>query len=243
MAGQFDQSIRILQSANILAPDYVPAYKALAEVYELKALTDEAKTTWQKIVALGPTIGPAYEEANNHLQEMARKEAASKLPELKSLTKPSLPGTSPGKAELPRQLRIGELTKVPHPEDQSVDERYEVKFQIRAQTGEKFVASEEVKIEVKFYDRLDTGEIVETNAETTEEFKVPGVWESFDRKPFTAQYKAAKGLRKKETDETGKKRRSYGYIVRVFYRGKLHDEKSDPDKLLTLLAQAGSTPP
>jgi len=236
MAGQFDQAIRILQSANILAPDYVPAYRALAEVYEVRGLTDAAKATWQKIVSFGPGAGPVYEEANRRLQEFARKEASSKLPELKPLPKPGTPASTAPKAELPRQLRIIEATKTPYPQDQSVDEFYEVKFAIRAQTGEKFVATEEVEIEVKFYDRLDTGEIVETNAETTREFPPPSVWESFDRKTFTAQYRAAKGLRKKEAEETGKKRRSYGYIVRVSYRGKLQDERSEPDKLLALLA-------
>jgi tetratricopeptide (TPR) repeat protein len=238
MAGQFDQAIKILQSANILAPDFVPAYKALAEVCEMRGLTDEAKATWQKIVSFGPGIGPAYEEANRHLQELARKEASSKLPELKPLPAKPVPAAVPTvpKAELPRQLRIVELTKVPHPEDTSVDERYEVKFAIRAQTGEKFVATEEVQIEVKFYDQLDTREVVETNAETTEKFSMPTVWESFDRKTFTATYRAAKGLRKKETEETGKKRRSYGFIVRVMYRGKLQDERSEPDKLLGLMA-------
>jgi tetratricopeptide (TPR) repeat protein len=237
MGGQFDEAIRILQRATSLAPDHLPAYKALAETYELKGLTDEAKAIWQKIVGFGPGAGAVYQEANERLQEMARKEAASKLPEIKPPQKPSLPTAPAAKAELPRQLRITELTKTPYPQDTSVDERYEVRFQVRAQTGEKFVAVEEVQIEVRFYDRLDTGEVVETNAETTREFRLPSVWESFDRKPFTAQYRAAKGLRKKETEETGKKRRSYGYIVRVYYRGKLQDERSDPDKLLTLLAE------
>lgn len=239
MMGQFDDAIRVLQGALVLVPNYAPAYKAMAEIYEMRGLNDEARATWQKIVAIGPSAGAAYAEASQHLQEMARKEASSKLPEVRPLVKPSL-APAVAKVEHPRNLRIVETTKVLHPEDTSVDERYEVKFLIRAQTGEKFVATEEVKLEVKFYDRLDTGEIVETNAETTEDIKAPTVWESFDRKPFTVQYRAAKGLRKKETEETGKKRRSYGYIVRVSYRGKLQDERSEPDKLLSLLAPQAS---
>jgi hypothetical protein len=206
-------------------------------VYELKGMKEEARATWQKILSMGSTGGREHEEATERLAQMARREAEAKLPEMKPVAKPPQPtpppGYSPVKTDLPRQLRIVELQKVDAAPDPNVDEYYSIRFMVRAQTGEKFVATEEVDIEVKFYDRFDSGEVVESNAETTKEIRAPSVWESFDRKPFTATYTAAKGLRKKESEETGKKRRSYGYIVRVFYRGKLQDEKSDPEKLVT----------
>lgn len=247
MMGQFDQAIRILQGATVLAPEHVAAYSMLAEVYELKGMKEAAIATWQKIVAMGPSAGKAFEEATARLAEMARREAASKLPEMKPVPKPpqptGIPGVTPVKVDLPRQLRIVELHKIDPGPDPNVDERFSARFLVRAQTGEKFVATEDVKIEVKFYDRLETGEVIETNAETTKSITIPTLWESFDRKTFTAQYTAAKGLRKKETEDTGKKRRSYGYIVRVFYRGKLQDEKSDPEKLVTFFPHVAAEQP
>ena len=240
MLGEFDEATRILQGAIILVPDSVPAQVALAELYEVRGLTEMARATWQTIVAMGPGIGAAYEEANRHIEEMARKEAARNLPELKPLQKPTL-ASEPSKQELPRQLRIVDMQKVDQSGDPNVDERWLVRFSVRASTGEKFAATQEVQIQARFYDRFDTGEVVETNAQTTRELEIPAVWESFDRKTFTAQYVAAKGLRKKEVEETGKRRRSYGYIVRVFYRGKLQDEKSSPEKLVAFFPYQAQT--
>lgn len=244
MMGQFDEAARILQGAIILVQDYVPAHVALAELYEVRGMAEMARSAWQKIVAMGPGIGPAYEEANRHIEEMARKDAAKHLPELKPLQKPTL-ASETTKEDLPRKLRIVDMQKVDQTNDPNVDERYTVRFSVRASTGERFVATQEVEIQVRFYDRFDTGEVVETNAQTTRDFEMPPVWESFDRKVFTAQYVAVKGLRKKELEETGKRRRSYGYIVRVFYRGKLQDEKSSPEKLVAFFpyqAQASNIP-
>ena len=121
----------------------------------------------------------------------------------------------------------------------------------RGRRGETFVVAKiglasktdvekgDVEIRISFYDLTPDNEIVPTDAQVTYQWLTP----IRDWSDPTPKYLAATYLQWPMRHAFFERLRYGGVVVRVYDRGKLQDERSEPEKLLTMLRSSAAEEP
>jgi len=214
---------REFERARILSPDFYPAYAEEAQLYEKQGQLEEAGKLWEEVLKRCPT-GPWFELASRERHRLTR-EAARRTAPLPRSRKPA----EPPPPELPRQIRI---LGVQLQEAGAVGDFRDVRLlniQLKSRLGHPLRDASAVTVKVRFYDRDPaSGSIVPSRALVPQkEIPLHGVWKVGEIRSISAAYLAPAA----EKDGTAPLE-FYGYLVQVYYRQELQDQRAEPESLL-----------
>jgi len=224
------QADNILERAQMLAPDFVPAWRERAQLYEKRGMLREAGEQWQQVMTLsaGTTL---YKEAADERQRVAQMEARQK-----TVSAPLRAREESSAHRLGKRIRITSVDRERFQDNEEFDEMRLIRITLRPRNNEGPISSDQVLVVVNFYDRLTgTERLMLTRALVpVEGLRIEGAWGPGETKSLTAAYIVNKGFRDKEFADTGEKRTYEGYRVSVYYKGELQDESAMPRRILSL---------
>jgi len=224
------QADNILERAQMLAPDFVPAWRERAQLYEKRGMLQEAGEQWQQVMTLsaGTTL---YKEAADERQRVAQMEARQK-----TVTAPLRAREESSAHRLGKRIRITSVDRERFQDNDEFDEMRLIRITLRPRFNEGTISSDQVLVVVNFYDRLvGTEKLMLTRALVpVEGLRIEGAWGPGESKSLTAAYIVNKGFRNQEFVDIGEKRTYEGYRVSVYYKGELQDESAMPRRILSL---------
>lgn len=226
----YRQADNILERAQMLAPEFAPAWRERANLYEKRGMLREAGEQWQRVMTL--TAGtPQYKDAAEQRQRVARLESRQA-----EVNAPLRARETASAQRLAHRIRITSVERERFQANEEFDEMRLIRITLRPRNNEGAISSDQVLVVVNFYDRLEgTERLVLTRALVpVEGIRVDGPWSAGETKSVTAAYILKKGFREREEADLGEKRTYEGYRVSVYYRGELQDESAMPRRILTL---------
>jgi len=224
------QADNILDRIQMMSPEFVPAWRERAALFEKRGMLKQAGEQWQKVMTL--TSGtPLYEQAAAERQRIARTELTQKTvsgPVRSRIANPS--------QRLERRIRILSVERERFQANEEYDEMRLIRITLRPRNNEREIDADDVDVVVAFYDRVvGTPRIVPTRALVpTDGLRITGEWGDGEARSISAAYILKKGYRAEEESTIGEKRDYEGYRVMVYYRGVLQDQNAMPSKLLEL---------
>ena len=220
----------ILHRAQLLAPDYVPAWRERARLFEKRGMYKQAEAQWQRIAEL--TRGtPAHDTAVAEQKRLARLATLAVPGSETPVAEPQAPAEE---AQLDRRIRIVSVDPERFREADEYDEMRTVRITLRPRTVEGPIRTDQLRVVVEFFDRVQgSRRIVPTRALVQDDgLEITGVWPAGEARTVTAAYVVPKGFRAREYAEI-KERRSYeGYRVSIYYQDQLQDQDARPRRLL-----------
>jgi hypothetical protein len=206
--------------------------------------------SWAKQVALSVVTQPAItaaQPANGTKTPDTSLPPKTDPPVQKSpvvALSPTAPPSSPSVTTTPARPSPNEL-------EREVEITNITQTRRRGRRGETFVVAKiglasrsdlekgDVEIRITFYDLTPTNEIVPTDAQVTYQWLTP----VRDWSDPTPKYLAATYLQWPMRHSFFERLRYGGVVVRVYDRGRLQDQRSEPERLLSLLRSNGSEEP
>ncbi len=226
--GDMNGALTKLREAQTVAPANPQVFAEIALTFEKMGLTDRAAEQWRKIYEMGESAGSYFIAADARLKQSqaltmmeAQKEAAAVGT-----------GAPVSKANPEAVLGLGEIASVDVP-DSGGGKKFVLRVPMKARAGAK-VGVRDVVIHVLFYDQIGGKEVVETNANVTSRWaNTPPDWAERDTEVLEVEYVQPRV----DPREAGREDRKYfGYIVRLYYKGELQDERADPLRLAVQFA-------
>jgi len=230
-ATNFIGADNILERVTMLAPDFVPALRERALLFEKRGMLKQAGEQWQAIMRLSSGT-PYYAKAAEERQRIAQLEAAKN-----NINTPIRARESSSSAPaMERRIRIVSVDRERFQANNEFDEMRLVRITLRPRNNEGAVASDQVQVVVTFFDRVDGSErLVRTRALVPEEpIRLEGPWSAGESRNITAAYMLKNGFRDEEFRLLGEKRVYEGHVVAVYYRGVLQDASALPQRLLVI---------
>jgi len=262
--GDTTMALARLQEASEKDPKNGQVLAEMATIYESMQDFTHSNATWQRIMDIGPSAGPAYELAEATLKNgpIASNAAAPPLApsSLDSNTSRTIvDGIPPGAT-----LGITEVTASETP-DPDADTNLMVRIAVKKRPS-VVIDHTKVKIQVFFYDTVGDNDVKLTDADVSYEWLTPNHdWANADTETLAVTYirpknrtasseaalsaaaaainPAKKGKPTKASPPPDAGQRKYlGYIVRVYYNDQLQDKRADPSKLLSLFPAPNTVP-
>lgn len=200
---------QFLESAQIIDPGYAPAYEQRARLFEQRGMLDEAIEQWSEIIRRSQGT-PLYVRA---VSERIR--------------------LSQAKATGVRQVRIASVEQQKFPVSDKYDEMRILNIALMPGLPEQAVEAEAVRIEVSFFEEDAKTRVVHPARAVApkEPLKPEGKWAPNEQKVVSATYLVPKNFRNREA-QLGREDHFYGYVVRVFYHGRMQGQDARPKTLL-----------
>ncbi|HET6410008.1 MAG TPA: hypothetical protein VFG14_19110, partial [Chthoniobacteraceae bacterium] len=211
------------REAQTQEPENPEAIADIAVTFERMALMDKASEQWRRIFEMGDSAGAFYVAAEARLKmSQAQALAAVQIAQQGEMGKEG--PISPLRPDA--VLGVGEASKSDR--DGGGGTRFLLRVPIRGKRSEK-IAVGDVDIQVFFYDRIDGKSIVQTDANLSHRWaSSPIDWSTSDPETLEIEYSLQPPLTKTGRVE---KREFYGYVVRAYYKGELHDVRALPETL------------
>jgi hypothetical protein len=248
-----------------LEPKNAEVLAEMAMIYESIQLFDRSNETWQRLQALGSSVGPLYELADMKLKMGVPTATPTSTQSGNSIF--GAGGIPDGSA-----FGITEVTATQTP-DPEADMHMTLRVAVKARANTP-VDYTKVKIQVFFYDIVDNDRVVLTDADVSYEWLTPHHnWKEANPEVLAVTYLRSKhdvlssdanltavasevmppvpgkhaGRPTKQPlsslDSTGGGQRKYlGYIVRVYYKDQLQAVRAEPNRLLSLFPPPFTAP-
>lgn len=217
--GEFKLAESALKEAEQLDPQNVITLSSIASLAEAQKDSARARFYWQKIVDQGNPSSSAYLLAKNRLAalDILEKQAeASNAAPVKTT-----PAAKPGSVLFVSDFQKSEV------ENSTASREMNFKVAINTSPNAPKIEAGQVAVKFYFYDRLSTGEIVPTTARLTVAFEGSRqTWQNQNREVLNANYFLP-------PSEAATGHQYYGYLLRIYYQGRLQDERAEPSQLLT----------
>jgi len=226
----YPQADNILERIQMMVPDFVPAWRERALLFEKRGMLKQAGDQWQEVMSLSMGT-PLYKEAAAERQRIARQETAQK-----TVAKPKRARETTSTQRLEKRIRINAIERERFQSNGEFDEMRLLRITLRPRNNEGEVDSDKILVVVAFYDRIvGTEKIVPTRALVPQDgVRISGSWGAGEARSVTAAYILKKGFRAEEHATIGEKRDYEGYRVMVYYKGELQDESAMPSRILQL---------
>jgi hypothetical protein len=224
------QADNVLERIQMMTPDFVPAFRERAVLFEQRGMLKQAGEQWQKVMNL--TAGtPLYEQAAAERQRIARLEVTRKTVE-----GPTAPREDTSARRLGKRIRIASVERERFRANEEYDEMRLIRITLRPRNNERNINPDQVVVTATFFDRvIGTDRIVPTGALVPEDgLHISGEWAPGEARTVSAAYIVGKNFRAEEQQLLGERRDYEGYWVRVYYRGVLQDESAMPARILEL---------
>jgi tetratricopeptide (TPR) repeat protein len=244
-------------------PSNVTVLEEVAKTYDSMQLYDKSNDVWRKLHDMGPSVGEAYQLADQRLKmgvsAPATTDAGMTGASLDAASQRDVGGNSEGPV-----MGITEVKAAETP-DPDAETNLALRIGIKKQSGTT-VDHTKVKILVEFYDTVGDKDVKLTDADVNYEWLTPKHdWSDANPELLSVSYlrpktgvgspesslsEAAatvrpgqKGRVKSSTADSGK-RKYLGYRVRIYYDDKLQAVQAEPSRLLQLFpaAENSSTP-
>ncbi len=206
------------------APAAMPA-KAAAVAPEV---TEDLQKLKKEVVSMQHTV-----------EDLARKQTMASNPPAKAPTKPApaakkpAPPPAPPKLTVARQVRLASIDQQKFQANEDFEEMRILNIGLVPDSPTADFRADSVQVQVSFFDEDEkTGAVSPTRAITPKApLKPDGLWGQEEASYVSATYLVPRGLRQQES-RGGQASRFYGYVVRVYYDGKLQDQDARPKTLL-----------
>lgn len=203
----------------------------LAKLMTLEKEPDKARTYWQRVVDLGSAAGSNYALAREQLVLMDRSAAptANNAPPAATVSAPVAPAAA---VTATRALYVDRIEKTNTASNGSNNE-----FTMRVVLGAGLIPGGiqpgKVDIKLYFYDQQASGAIVPSRAQLKVNFLGSRqTWANGQRETLMATYLLSPDQARIYNQKY------YGYMLRIYYDGKLQDERAEPDNLLKFFPAA-----
>jgi tetratricopeptide (TPR) repeat protein len=203
--GEFKLAAAALQEAEKLDPKNGLTLTSLALLAEAENQREAAVGYWQRIVEVGPTLGTAYMLAKERL----------------------IVANQTAKAGGRQALFIDSIQQVNAAENLPAGFATQLKISIGSRGAESALDPSKVSVQLYFYDRRGDGKVVPTATPpriTWVDKKLD--WLDPQNETLLADYRLTAGA---------DNRQYFGYVLRIWYRGVLQDERVEPLDLLQLV--------
>lgn len=233
-----------LFKAESLDPRDPPTLAALARLYSQEKEFERSKNYWQRIVDLGPGSGAIYNEARTQLATTSTTASlATVTPALPASPASSVnpanvvlppppqplppPVTDVAAASAPSPQHVLFVDKVEKTVTSSNEFALKIPLTVRSVSGAP-ISSGKVAIQLYCYEQQASGAIVPNKGTFKAGFlRKPGeAWPNGSSEILVANYLL--------TPEQARiyNQKYYGYMLRIYYDGKLQYERAEPDNLL-----------
>ena len=261
--GDTANALARLQEAAQLEPRNAEVLAEMAMIYESIQLFDRSNETWQRIQALGSSIGPLYELADMKLKMGVPAATPAATPSNSIFGAGGIPDGS--------TFGITDVTATQTP-DPEADTHMTLRVAVKARPNTP-VDYTKVKIQVFFYDIVDNDRVVLTDADVSYEWLTPHHnWKDANPEVLAVTYLRSKHdalssdaaltaaaskvtppapgkhvrtpkqpLSSLDASEGGQ-RKYLGYIVRVYYKDQLQAVRAEPNRLLNLFPPPFTAP-
>ncbi|MFH0953250.1 MAG: FHA domain-containing protein [Verrucomicrobiota bacterium] len=216
---------QLLESVQIVDPGYAPAYEQRAKLFEQRGMLDEAIEQWSQIIRRSQGT-PLYVRAVSERLRLSQAKATGL-----------------------RHVRIASVEQQKFPVTDTYDEMRILNIALATGLPEQAIEADAVRIEVSFFDEDAKTRVVHSTRAVAprEPLKPDGKWAPNEQKVVSATYLVPKDFRTREA-QLGRQDRFYGYVVRVFYHGRMQDQDARPKTLLeraprTTVAGPGTNQP
>lgn len=252
---------RYLVEVQQLAPDNVGSYMTRARLFERRDRLADAVSQWDEVLSrvAGTEV---YEEANaertrlvrairqQELDERTRRAAARPPPREPEPAPPPEPERGsiqvrepkppspiePAPASMARRVKIGEIRrkKFPDPDHEKYEEIRLVEIPLSARKSLGPIQPRDLEVTVNFFEKeTDTGRLVASVVRTPKKpLELQEAWNPAADVVLTALYMVSRESFTEDGRQYKDSRRFYGYVVRVYYQGRLEDEAAFPSSLL-----------
>lgn len=206
---------QILESIQVLDAAFLPAYEERARLYEQRGLLDEAIAQWSEIIRRSQGT-PLYVRA---VSERIRLGQAKEM--------------------ALRHVRIAGVEQQKFPVSDEYDEMRVLNVTLKPGVPGQGVETDAVRVEVTFFDEDRASRAVHPTraAAPKAPLKPEGTWAAGEQKSVSATYLVPRNFRSREA-LVGRDDSFHGYLVRVYYHGKLQDQEARPKTLLQQRAAA-----
>lgn len=206
---------QLLEGIQILDPAFLPAYEERARLFEQRGLLDEAIAQWSEIIRRSQGT-PLYVHA---VAERIRLGQA--------------------RERALRHVRIAGVEQQKFPVSDEFDEMRVLNVALKPGVPGQGVETEAVRVDVTFFDEDKTTRAVHPTRAAVPKapLKPEGAWAAGAQKSVSATYLVPRNFRSREA-LVGRDDSFYGYLVRVYYHGKLQDQDARPKTLLQQRAPA-----
>jgi tetratricopeptide (TPR) repeat protein len=213
--GDADLARAALLEAENLSPSHPATLRLSAEIAEQQGDRARALTYWQRLLALGSAAAEHSEIAGLRVQVLSAPPAPTR----------TIPNSllSAGPIELTVTL------------DNETTYEFNLKIPITRQANAPEIKPADVAIKLYFYDLNEKGEIIPTSA-ARKTFWLGNNpdWLKQSVEVLGASYR----LTRSAADN-----KFFGYVFRLYYQGRLQDEKGQPARILAMFPVAPSPAP
>ena len=199
------------REAEVIEPANAMAIAEQADTFEKMSLPDKAAEQWKRIIVLGARAGVLHSLAQSKLHVAVQE------------TIRTTGGGSAGANGKALSIGTAEVTEEADP---AAAKKFVLTVPVQAGNSEN-VAVREMKVFVLFYERMNGREIAKTVANVSNRWtSSPVDWKDGEAEILEVSYELPALQARTE------RREYYGYIVRLYYRGRLQDAKAEPASLL-----------
>jgi hypothetical protein len=225
----WDLAIEQLQRAIHMAPDFLPAIRKLALVYEERHDYPKARFQWEKAGGIALPQSAEMKEIQEHLDRLSTLAEVKRTPDTPVT---SLRLEAPVAAQM-NELKIKEVTMKQVPLEDLYDFRLNVSISLTSSGSEPMMDPNQTKIEVIFFDKSYTAKGTLVPIKMGGVVKAPEkAWETGTVLLLSVKYGAPAGYLRKKRLAYGDGYDFCGFITRVYYRGKLQDYYVQPKEVL-----------
>jgi len=207
--------IDLLIKAEDIDPRHPTTLKNLAEAYYLSNQPSQAKRYWQRIVDLGPDVGPIYGLAKDHVMLLGNRDA-DPLKELSTL---------------PRYVYIAQVEKTPVETLNGQPQFHLRTVLMRKDPNVPDFDQKKLRPYVIFYQQASDGKLSPDLAQHGGAFEDTFLfWNKKLQEAFGVDYiMPVPGLPGPNNTILGK---YYGFVIGIYYNSVLQDARSEPSDLL-----------
>lgn len=223
----FEDAHRQLERIQILSPNYYPAYAERARLFEHQGKLKEAGEQWAVLMKRSQGTewyGYATAERSRVAQKEARPAKAPRVSRTRTQT------SREAMDALPRQIYIYAVQKERFGETRDFTEMRKLNIVLKARSALAFIQHQDIQVVVTFFDKNSrTGDIRPSRARIpARSLTVDSPWDRGERKTLTAAYI----IPSDQLNQFGAEWEYGGYVVRVYYQGRLQDKRGQPETLL-----------
>ncbi len=217
----------MLHRAQLLSPDYLPAWRERAKLFEERQMFREAAGQWSSIAEIAvDAAGKDDARAQvDRLRGLEQAEASTEAPER---------GISEEVEGGEKKIRILSVERGKFNQTEEYQEMRVLRISLRPRAEEGDIVSSRVRVEVEFFDQVKSSmRVVPTRANVVKDgLVVQGDWPAGEARTLTAAYVVPHGFREKEFSQSGEHREFHGYRVSLYYRNKLQERYAKPNRLM-----------
>lgn len=207
----------------------------LAKLLTLEKEPEKARTYWQRVVDLGSAAGSSYTLAREQLllADSRSTAGASNVPPPATVSAPvAAAPVTPTAPVNTRALFVERIEKTNTSSTGSVNE-FTMRVVLGAGTIPGGIQPGKVDIKLYFYDQQASGAIIPSKAQLRVNFLGSRqTWANGQRETLMATYYLPPELTRVYNQKY------YGYMLRIYYDGKLQDERAEPENLLKFFPAA-----